>query len=98
MGKVKSDDKAAIMKVVQEETAAFWNKDYKALARHWVHAGYVQHHVPSPAGGIIVLRGWGPISKTIRQYIQENPKPNATANKARRKKVSLRVGKDHCLD
>jgi len=94
MGKVKGDDKAAIMKVVQEETTAFWNKDYKALARHWVHAGYVQHHHRSPVGGIIVLKGWGPISKAIKQYIEQNTNTNPRANKAKRKKVSLRVGKD----
>ena len=33
MGKVRGDDKAAIMKVIKEETAAFWNKDYKALLK-----------------------------------------------------------------
>ena len=95
MAKVKGDDKAAIMKVIQEETAAFWNKDYKALSRLWVHAAYVQHDVRStPASGITVLRGWGPVSKAIKQYIAENPKPNPAASKAKRKKVSVRVGKD----
>jgi hypothetical protein len=94
MGKFKGDDKAAIMKVIQEETAAFWHKDYKAFARYWVHAGYVQHHHRTPAGGIAVLKGWGSISKTIRQYIEENPKPNPAANRAKRRKVSLRIGKD----
>ena len=94
MGKVRGDDKAAIMKVIKEETAAFWNKDYKALSQLWVHAGYVQHDERSPAGGVTVLKGWGPISKTIKKYMEENPTPNPAAGKAQRKKFTVRVGKD----
>jgi hypothetical protein len=94
MAKVKGDGKAAVMKVIQEETAAFWNKDYKALARCWVHAGYVRHNTPSPNGGVAIIKGWGTISKLIKKLIEENPKPNPTATKVQRKNVSLRIGKD----
>jgi ketosteroid isomerase-like protein len=94
MAKVKGDDKAAVMKVMREEAAAFWNKDYKAWARCWVHAGYVRHNTPSSNGGVAIIKGWGTISKLIKKLIEENPKPSAMAAKMRLKNVSLRVGSD----
>ena len=94
MAKVKGDDKAAIMKVMREEAAAFWNKDYKAWARCWVHAGYVRHNAPSPNGDVAIIKGWGAVSKLVKRLIDENPKPSAMATKMKLKNVSLRIGKD----
>jgi hypothetical protein len=94
MAKDKGDVRAAIKKVIQDETKAFWNKDYRMLSRFWVHAGYVQHDERLVSGGVKVLKGWGPISKAFKQYIAANPEPNPVASNAKRKDFTVRVGKD----
>lgn len=40
----QSPDAAAIMRVIEAESQAFWNKDYHAWTQCWVHAPYIRMH------------------------------------------------------
>ena len=87
-------DSMAIIATMNGESAAFWNKDYKAWEGYWVHAPYARIMGWWQAGGISVTEGWDAISQGIKKLMQDNPKPNPTASKFRREKLNLQIRGD----
>ena len=59
-------DTAAIVKVIEAETAAYFNKDFAAWARCWVQTPHVRHWGWYPHSGIQVLDGWEANSEYMR--------------------------------
>lgn len=96
--RVKTDtsegDKAQIMAVLAEESAAFWNKDYDAYAACWVHAPYVRTMGWWADGGVTVVEGWEERAKRTRQHMDASPEPNSTASHVRRENINLRIFED----
>ena len=90
----KKEDTAAIMKLVEAETAAFYNKDYEAYANCWVREPYVRRMGWWTRGGVTDRRGWEEISHRLKQQMQDNPNPNRTAVEVRRENINLHVGTD----
>jgi DNA-binding CsgD family transcriptional regulator len=89
------EDRGAIIRVIEDETAAFWNKDYDAWARCWVHAPYVRRWGWWAArGGVTVRDGWEQQADRMRQLMAANPLPNPSATAVRREDLNLRVGRD----
>jgi hypothetical protein len=88
------DDVRAILKVIEEESAAFWNKDFEAFARHWVHEPYARHMGWWSRGGITAICGWREIGMRMKWQMEQNPEPNPTARAVRRENVNIRVGAD----
>jgi hypothetical protein len=85
---------AAIMNVIEGESAAFWNKDYEAWAQCWVHAPYVRIMGWWARGGITVIEGWDALNERIKTTMAANPEPNPTAARVRREKLNLRTYQD----
>lgn len=85
---------AAIMAVIAGEAAAFWNKDYAAWARHWVHRPYIRFMGWWPAGGVTVVEGWAALSAQMRAVMAANPTPNPTATTVRREQINIPVRQD----
>jgi len=84
----------AIVKVIEEESAAFWNKDFEGIARHWVHAPRARHMGWWSRGGVSVMNGWREIGARIKWQMEANPEPNPTARTVRRENFSIEVSGD----
>ncbi len=88
------DDKTeaqAVMRVIEAETNAFWNKDYAAWADCWVHMPEIRMMGWWARGGINVTEGWDTLSEHVSRLMEGNPVPNPTAARVRRENVNIRV-------
>jgi hypothetical protein len=90
-------DEAAIMAVIQGESAAFWDKDYERWAGYWAHGPYVRIMGWWADGGITVTEGWETISANMRKLMQDHPEPNPTAGLVRRENVNMRIVGDMAM-
>lgn len=61
---------AAILAVIDGESAAFWNKDYEKWASYWVHEPYIRTMGWWPDDGVTVVEG--------REQRDERSKKNST--------------------
>lgn len=84
-------DEAAIMAVIEAEAAAYWNKDFDAFARCWVHGPHARRMGWWERSGIRLQRGWDEIAARMRQVMAESPEPNPNAGRVRRDDVNIRV-------
>ena len=87
----ESNDAKAIMEVIAAESVAFWDKDFEAWSRCWLHTPYVRVMGWWARGGITVTKGWETLSNRIREVMTENPEPNPTASNVRRENIELRI-------
>lgn len=85
---------AAILKVIADESVAFWNKDYEAWANCWLHIPAVRTMGWWQRGGVTVIEGWEALSTRIQQNLLTNPEPNPTAAQVRREQINMRIGQD----
>lgn len=92
-----NEQEAAIMEVIQGESAAFWEKDYDKWAGYWAHGPYVRIMGWWEDGGISVTEGWETISGGMRTLMEENPEPNPTAGLVRRENVNMRISEAMAL-
>ena len=86
-----AQDSIDVMKAIDDESAAFWNKDYDAWASHLVHAPYTRIVGWWKTGGISVKEGWDAISAGMKKTMHDSPKPNVTASRVRRDNINLQV-------
>jgi len=84
-------EKAAILKVLEAESAAFWNKDFEGFASCWVHEDYVRTMGWWPQGGVTVVEGWKERGSRTKAHMETSPDPNATATQVRRENINLRI-------
>lgn len=87
-------EKAAILKVIEEESAAFWNKDFAAFAACWVHGPHVRTMGWWADGGVTVVEGWEERSRRTQAHMAASPEPNPTANNVIRKNMNIRIFPD----
>lgn len=92
MGRGSDDDRDAIMRVIEEETAAYFDKDFERWASCWVQAPYVRRWMWFGQGGITVREGWDQQGPAMKQAMAVNPMPNSSAFSLRRENVNIRVG------
>ena len=94
MARELEDDKRAIVRVIESESAAFWNKDFDAFARCWVQAPYALRIGWWSRGGISAQDGWPAIAERIGDRMAGSPSPNPNAAEVRRANLNIRVGAD----
>jgi len=88
-------DREAILHLIEAETAAFWNKDFDAWAKLWVHDDYVRRWGWWAArGGMTVRDGWDDHAARMRRLMMANPVRNESTAAVRREKLVIRVGGD----
>jgi DNA-binding CsgD family transcriptional regulator len=87
-----SDERAAVMRIVEAESDAYLAKDYEAWAACWVKAPYVKRWVSTSRRGVNVWEGWDQQGPPMRRYMAEHPVPSTA--RYRREAVSVRVGTD----
>ena len=72
-----TEEKAAILTTLNNETKAAFLRDYEAWKTHWVHADYVTKvYLDYPDSSFSESRGWAPIDDFVRTYIDEHPAPD----------------------
>lgn len=87
-------EREAILALIAQESAAFWNKDFEGWADFWVHAPYVRFMGWYPLGGVSCLEGWEVLSARTREHMAEDPVPNPNAAQVRRENINLRIYDD----
>jgi hypothetical protein len=93
MGRGSDDDRNTVMRVIEEETDAFFAKDYERWARCWVQAPYVRRWMWFGQGGITVREGWDQQGPAMKRAMALNPMPNRSVLSVRRENVNIRVAR-----
>jgi hypothetical protein len=84
-------EKAALVDVIERQSAAFWAKDFQRWADTWVHADYVRRVGWSHPAGASNMEGWEAIGAAMRKNMLDNPKPNLTPAKLLRTHFNFRI-------
>ena len=87
-------EKLAILQVVENESKAFWNKDFDEYASYWAHEDYIRTHGWWESGGITIVEGWEERSKKTKAGMKNSPNANPTATNSRRENINLRIFND----
>jgi hypothetical protein len=87
-------DRKAILRVIEEETAAFFDKDFEAWARCWVHAPYVRKWAWFARGGTTLHEGWEQESSIMKRGMDKFSTPNPSIHRVRRENINIRLGAD----
>jgi SnoaL-like domain len=90
-GSVLDAEKAAILEVIDRQSAAFWAKDFQRWADTWVHAPYVRRLGWADPGGVVSVEGWEAIGARMQKGMAENPTPNPTPAKLVREHLNFRI-------
>ncbi|QND15213.1 helix-turn-helix transcriptional regulator [Rhizobium leguminosarum bv. trifolii] len=84
-------DRAAIMAVVRAETEAWLQRDFEALASHWVQSPQTRRMESFISLGVRVDEGWDPIAARIKKIVERFPEKHAFAERVRWEKVNIVV-------
>lgn len=84
-------EKAAIIAVMEAESAAFWQKDFAAFSSCWLQDSAARIMGWWPDGGISVTEGWDAIGAKIEKMMKDNPDPNATPSQLQRANMNVRI-------
>ena len=88
------EEKKAIIKVIESESAAFWNKNYNEWSSYWVQESYIRTMGWWEAGGVTVVEGWNERAKRMKEHMEESPEPNPTASNVNRVNINIRIFED----
>lgn len=71
------EEKAAILKVLNDETKAAFNRDYQSWKEKWVHEKYVtKTYINFADSTMTETLGWNDINEFVKNYIAEHPEPS----------------------
>lgn len=70
-------DRAAIMAVIRAETEAWLQRDFEALASHWVQSPQTRRIEYFASLGVRVDEGWDPIAARIKKIVERFPEKHA---------------------
>lgn len=87
-------DRSEILDLIEEETAAYFAKDYERWAQCWVQAPHVRKMGWYARGGVLVWSGWGPTASWMRREMEQFATPNRSATEVRRENFNVRLGRD----
>ncbi len=93
MDEAADADRQAIMQVVEDETAAFWDRDYEAWGRCWVQSSYARRFGWWTQGGLTRREGWDEIGPRMKKLMEEQPAPKRLTG-VRRENFNIRVAGD----
>jgi hypothetical protein len=80
--------------VIENESKAFWNKDFEEFSSYWAHEDYIRTLGWWEAGGVTVVEGWEERGRRTKSHMDDSPEANATATKVKRENINLRIFKD----
>lgn len=85
------DDQAAILAVIRAETEAWLQRDFEALASHWIHSPQTRRMEAFASLGVRVDEGWDAIAARLRTIVERFPKKQTVAGRVRWEKVNVVV-------
>lgn len=85
-------ERASILQVIENESKAFWDKDYNKWAACWVHEPYIRTMGWWQAGGVTVVKGWEERGPRTKQHMEEFPEPNP--QNVIRENINIRILQD----
>jgi DNA-binding CsgD family transcriptional regulator len=86
----EDEDKAAVLAVLEAETAAWMRRDMNALAQHWVHSPQSRVMLSRPHLGTLVYDGWDAINASYRLAFEHNTQTYA-ATRIHRERMNVVV-------
>lgn len=66
-------EKAAILEIIQNETAAFYKRDYEAWKKNFAQTDYAFQAWSNADGSFDAKTGWDEVDRKIGTYIKANP-------------------------
>jgi DNA-binding CsgD family transcriptional regulator len=84
-------DKAAIVAVIHAETEAWLQRDFEALASHWVQSPQTRRMEAFASLGVRVDEGWDVIAARLKKIVERFPEKHAFAERVRWEKVNIVV-------
>lgn len=87
-------EKKAILEVIENESKAFWKKDFEDYSSYWIHEDFIRTLGWWQAGGVTVVEGWEERSKRTKTHMENSPDENPTSTQVRRKNINLRIYQD----
>ena len=85
-------EKAAILAVIENESKAFWDKDFEKWAGYWVHESYIRTMGWWELGGVTVVKGWEERGPRTKMHMEDNPEPNP--QHVVRENVNMRIAEN----
>ena len=84
-------DMAAIMAVIRAETEAWLQRDFEALASHWVQSPQTRRMESFASLGVRVDEGWDAIAARIKKIVERFPEKHAFVGRVHWEKVNIVV-------
>ncbi|MBX5166611.1 MULTISPECIES: helix-turn-helix transcriptional regulator [unclassified Rhizobium] len=84
-------DRASIMAVIRAETEAWLQRDFEALASHWMQSPQTRRMEAFASLGVRVDEGWDPIAARIKKIVERFPEKHAFEGRVRWEKVNIVV-------
>ncbi|MCM2476172.1 LuxR family transcriptional regulator [Rhizobium sp. CG5] len=84
-------DKTAILAVIRSETEAWLQRDFEALASHWVHSPQTRRMEYYASLGTRVDEGWDAIAARLKTIVERFPKKHDDMERVRWEKVNIVV-------
>ena len=91
-----SDDpnRLAIIRLIEQDTRAYLNKDYDAWASGWAKTPDTRVFRAGADSSTVVEESWESFSSKIREAFDRHPEPNLSYDKIRRENMNIVVGSD----
>ncbi|ESW80121.1 LuxR family transcriptional regulator [Mesorhizobium sp. LSJC280B00] len=84
-------DKAAVVAVIRAETEAWLQRDFEALASHWVQSPQTRRMEAFASLGVRVDEGWDAIAARLKKIVERFPDKHAFEERVRWEKVNIVV-------
>ncbi|MBD0254412.1 MAG: nuclear transport factor 2 family protein [Cytophagales bacterium] len=83
------EERARVLRVIETESQAFWDKDYDKWAACWVQEPYVRTMGWWKDGGVTVIKGWEERGPRTKRHMEQFPEPNP--QHVRRENINIRI-------
>jgi DNA-binding CsgD family transcriptional regulator len=83
-----------ILNVLRAEWVAFFGRDFKTLASHWLHGPEVRRTLSGPHCRTIAIAGWEELAKRLQQGMQMFPQACDPAEWLQWEKLQIIAGSD----
>lgn len=90
----KEADKVAILAAIRSETAAWLQRDFQALASHWVQSPQTRRMEAFASVGIRVDQGWDAIASRLQKIVERFPEKQPFEGRVSWENVNVIVAGD----
>lgn len=84
-------ERTAVLAVIRAETEAWLQRDFEALASHWLQSPQTRRLEYFASLGVRVDEGWDPIAARLRKIVEKFPDKQAFAGRVHWEKINVVV-------